>query len=62
MLSNFFAAPLDERTNSATDGNVDAELFYHNYRPKEALPKLGFKPEQSWISEHDLKRSYIFTS
>jgi len=63
MLTNFFAAPAGETAGmNSTDGNVDAELFYHRYRPKEAMPKLGMKSDHAWISNHELKRSYVFTS
>ncbi len=62
MLSNFFSAPTGEGAMNAADGITDAEKFYKNFRPKEALPKLGMKSERSWVNEIDLKRSYIFQS
>ncbi len=59
LLSNFFAAPIGESAANSTDGIVSAEKYYHLYRPYEALPKLGMKSEQSWISVNDLKRTLI---
>lgn len=44
------------------DGAAAAEKFFKHYRPFEGEVKMGPPEERKWISDLQLKRSYIFSS
>jgi hypothetical protein len=44
------------------DGGAVAEKFFKFYRPFEGEVKMGPLEERKWISDTELKRTYIFNS
>jgi hypothetical protein len=61
ILKNFFTEPKTSSVISA-DGCADAQTFFKKYRPYEALLKTGPAESRKWISDVDVKRSFIYTS
>jgi hypothetical protein len=62
ILKKFFTEPKGDSAVMSADGCADAETFYKKFRPHEALLKTGPADSRKWITDVDLKRSFIYTS